>query len=131
MNPSKVKFLTNEELIELDVLAGDMIDFCQRIILLNQGMELDTFANHYCVFPATLRYIQIMGEIANKVLPEVHEAHPEIEWRDMIRTRHILAHKYKGINPEIMWNIALNIMPNTLPKVKDFKKKINKKTYLK
>ena len=124
MNPSKVKFLTNKELIELDVLAGDMIDFCQRIILLTQGMELDTFANHYCVFPATLRYIQIMGEIANKVLPEVHEAHPEIEWRKMIKTRHFLAHAYKDIDPEIMWNTAINLIPEILLKVQVLKSNI-------
>lgn len=60
---------------------------------------------------AVLRNIQIIGEAANRVSLEMKDAHPEIEWSHIIRSRHILVHDYFGVDFEIVWRIITFHMP--------------------
>ncbi len=59
------------------------------------------------VFRAAVeRWIEIIGEAARGVSAEFQEAHSEIEWRKIIATRHILAHDYGSVNPDILWQVV-------------------------
>ena len=59
------------------------------------------------VFRAAVeRWIETIGEAARAVSPQFQKAHPEIEWRKIIATRHILAHDYGSVNPDVLWQVA-------------------------
>jgi uncharacterized protein with HEPN domain len=51
---------------------------------------------------AVERWIETIGEAARAVSHQFQNAHPEIEWRKIIATRHILAHDYGSVNPDIL-----------------------------
>jgi len=47
---------------------------------------------------ALMRCIEIIGEAASKVSPEVQAKHPNVPWSDIIGMRHRLIHAYFEID---------------------------------
>ncbi|HUO07699.1 MAG TPA: HepT-like ribonuclease domain-containing protein [Phycisphaerae bacterium] len=60
---------------------------------------------------AVERKIEIIGEAARRVSESCQAAHPEIEWRKIIATRHIFAHDYGELDYEVVWRIATIHVP--------------------
>jgi uncharacterized protein with HEPN domain len=63
------------------------------------------------------RWIELIGEAARKVSPEFQALHPEIAWRPIIATRHILAHNYGDVDPVILWRIATHHLPELVRQI--------------
>ena len=57
------------------------------------------------------RRIEIIGEAARGVSDQFCSAHPEIPWRAITATRHILAHDYDEVNHDIVWRIVHDHLP--------------------
>lgn len=64
------------------------------------------------LYEATLRHVEIIGEAAKSLPPEFKEAHPEIPWRQIGRTRDVLAHVYFGVSEDRIWDIVSVHVPN-------------------
>ena len=62
-------------------------------------------------------HLEILGEAANNLSTEVREAHPEIPWAKMIGMRNILAHRYFGIDRDIVWQVVERDLPEIKPAV--------------
>lgn len=60
---------------------------------------------------AAQRWIEVLGEAASKISPEVTDAHPEIPWRDIVGTRVILAHAYFHIDPAVVRQVISTDVP--------------------
>ena len=58
-----------------------------------------------------LYQIQVIGEAARGVSPEMRAAHPEVPWLDVIGMRNILVHEYFGIDLQEVWDTAVNDIP--------------------
>ena len=63
------------------------------------------------LFEATLRHVEIIGEAVKNLPIEFKEAHPEISWRQIGRTRDILAHVYFGVSEDRIWDIVTMHVP--------------------
>ena len=46
----------------------------------------------------------MLGEAARHVSIEFQQAHPEIDWRNSIGVRNIIAHPYKKVDHQILWH---------------------------
>ena len=57
------------------------------------------------------KFIQDIGEAANRVTSESQARHPQIPWRDAIAMRNYLVHEYSKINLDVLWDTALNDLP--------------------
>jgi len=60
---------------------------------------------------AVERRVEIIGEAARRLSDGFREKHPEIPWRPIIATRHILSHEYDVINDETIWRVATIHVP--------------------
>ena len=60
---------------------------------------------------ATIKQIEIIGEACNHLSSGYREAHPEIAWKPIRAFRNISIHEYFGINFHIVWEIAINDLP--------------------
>lgn len=58
-----------------------------------------------------LHHLQILGEAANKLSPEIRAAHPEIPWRSIITMRHILVHDYFNVDLAEVWRTLTVDLP--------------------
>jgi uncharacterized protein with HEPN domain len=49
-----------------------------------------------------VRNLEILGEAASRISPELRNDHPEIPWRTLISTRNRLIHAYFEIDLDIV-----------------------------
>lgn len=54
---------------------------------------------------ALVRLLEIIGEAANRVSPDVQAAYPNIPWSQLIGLRNRLIHGYDSIDHDIIWAI--------------------------
>lgn len=52
---------------------------------------------------AVVRWIEIIGEAAASLSPELRADHPEVPWRDLIGMQNILVHAYRRVNLNLVW----------------------------
>jgi uncharacterized protein with HEPN domain len=65
---------------------------------------------------ALAHLVQIFGEAARRISPELQRAYPKIPWKQIIGMRHKVVHDYLHVDFDIVWNVAtFNIPPLTTP----------------
>ena len=58
-----------------------------------------------------LKQVGIIGEAAFKLNRDFKADHPEIPWRKIEGTRHILVHDYFDVNWDTLWDIVETHLP--------------------
>lgn len=58
-----------------------------------------------------VHYLQVFGEAAFKLPPELRDQHPEVPWDDIIGMRHILVHDYFRVDLDLVWSVVQNDLP--------------------
>ncbi|MGB7159142.1 MAG: HepT-like ribonuclease domain-containing protein [Tepidisphaeraceae bacterium] len=75
------------------------------------GKSRDDYEKQKLLRHAVERNIEIIGEAARRLPAEFREQHPEIRWRVIMATRHILAHDYDAVDNDIVWRILTDHLP--------------------
>lgn len=88
------------------ILVSDMLEAIERIRAYTEGMSFDQFREDTKTSDAVLRNLQVLGEAANHVPENVRLMAPDIEWEGIVRSRHIVVHRYFGVDFEIVWRIV-------------------------
>ncbi len=60
---------------------------------------------------AFVRSLEVMGEAAKRLLPDLTACFPNVPWRDLARMRDRLIHGYFGVDYEVVWDVAANRAP--------------------
>ena len=97
----------------------DMIEFSERVLSYTNGLDQATFIVDGRTYDATLRNLEFVGEAATHIPRAVRDAHPEIEWREIIATRNRVAHGYMGMDEDVISDIIQTDFPNLLPALRD------------
>jgi uncharacterized protein with HEPN domain len=58
-----------------------------------------------------VHHIQVIGEAARGLSPELRATHPEVPWSDVVAMRNLLVHEYFGIDLREVWDTAVNDIP--------------------
>lgn len=88
-----------------------MLEEAQVAISFCNDMTFEEFCNDRKTVNATVRSIEIIGEAASKTSKSFREEHNNIDWRDVISMRNVLAHAYFEIDYEIVWNTVQGDLP--------------------
>jgi uncharacterized protein with HEPN domain len=69
---------------------------------------------------AIVHLVQIIGEAANRLSPELTGAHPEIPWRQIVATRNRVVHSYFDVDLELLWSVASVDIPKLEKQLRAF-----------
>jgi len=87
---------------EIDLI----FDFCKEI------KNASEFLNDKKTVRATIRSLEIIGEVVKKLPKEITDNYPEIPWKSIAAMRDILIHEYFGVNMNLVWNtIQKELLP--------------------
>ena len=70
------------------------------------------FENEKMLRFAIIKNLEIVGEAAYMITPELKLQHHEIPWEDIVAMRHILVHDYYQIKNEIVWLTIQSDLPS-------------------
>jgi uncharacterized protein with HEPN domain len=75
----------------------DIREACDMIQAFLEGLDASAFLASELHKAATLQKLAVIGEAAAHLSPAFREAHPQVEWRDIIAFRNIAVHAYFAV----------------------------------
>ena len=106
----------------LVLYLDDIIGSCAKVQRYLQGMALSDFMADERTFDAVVRNLEIIGEAAKQVPQDTRDRYPNIEWRKLAGLRDILAHAYFSLESEILWDVAVNKLPDLQQQVEQIRR---------
>src|SRR4030067_3735198 len=95
----------------------DIIVAAKAIVDLINGMNYEQFCDDDKTVSAVIKKLEIMGEAAKKIPPEITQISSEIPWKEMAGMRDILIHSYFWTEFAAVWNAAKTSIPELIPKI--------------
>lgn len=86
----------------------DILESIEKIRKYLGEASFDEFLENEMRIDAVVRNLEIIGEAASHIAPEVRVKYPEIEWKKIVGLRNVLIHDYSGIDLDIVWDIIKN-----------------------
>ena len=99
-------------------LLWDMLSSAEAILEMTVGMEFDAFCADRRTRRAVERELEIIGEAARGISPELKAAAGHIPWQKIIRQRHKIAHDYAELQEEILWRVVRQHLPSLVEQLK-------------
>ena len=75
------------------------------------GVSREAFAADDKTRFAVIRALEVIGEAARSVPPEVCQRFPQIPWRRMVGMRNVLLHNYMGVDHQVVYDTATVFIP--------------------
>ena len=92
-------------------------DSLQDVVDFLSGKDYSEFVESKLLINAVVRSFEIAGEATKNLSLEFRLLHPEIDWTGMAGFRDVLIHQYFGIDLANVWDVFVNFIPETLPKL--------------
>lgn len=89
--------------------AQDIAEYCDKLALIGAQLEsAEALKGSALHILAAERCLEVIGEAAKNLPPEVRAKHSAVPWKNIIGMRDILAHGYFSISPAIIWDTMKN-----------------------
>ncbi len=88
-----------------------MRDHTREALALSRGKQRRDLNDDRLLELALTRLLEIIGEAANRVSPDVQANYPHIPWPQIISLRNRLIHGYDAVDLDILWQIIQHDLP--------------------
>lgn len=89
-----------------------IIDEIDYILSCTAETDYESFCRNDTLKRAFVRSLEIIGEASKKLPEDVKTIQPDIEWRKVSGMRDRLIHDYFGVDYKIVWDVAVNKLPD-------------------
>jgi uncharacterized protein with HEPN domain len=93
------------------VYVGHMLDMAGKAVSKTQNISRETFDADENLRLALIHFIHVIGEAARQVSRDYYASHPDVRWTDIIGMRHKVMHDYRGVDEDIVWQVATQDLP--------------------
>jgi len=100
-----------------------MRDACESVRRFIQGKSGEDLAGDQMLQFALVRAIEIIGKAAGRVSEAVQTSAPEIPWHEAVGTRNRLVHAYFDVDLRILWQTAIESVPQLQVRLGELLKK--------
>jgi uncharacterized protein with HEPN domain len=101
------------------VYAGHMLDMAQKARQKVAGRSREEYDADENLRMALAHVVQVIGEAARHVSPDLQRANPQIPWFRIIGMRHKVVHDYLHVDYDIVWDVVTADLP---PLIADLEK---------
>lgn len=84
------------------------------------GKTLNDFQNDKILQYAIVKCIEIIGEAAYMLSVEFKDKHPQVQWEQIVRMRHVLVHGYYHISLPLVWSVIQDDLVDLKPYIMQF-----------
>jgi uncharacterized protein with HEPN domain len=88
-----------------------MLDAGREALSFVKGRKRQDLATNRMLALSLVKEIEIVGEAASKVSPEIRELATEIPWTQIVGMRHRLIHAYFEIDIAVVWSTVESDLP--------------------
>lgn len=97
-----------------------ILDECFYIrTVVTDDTEKEDFFRDETVKRAVVRSLEIIGEATKHIPADIKYEWRSIAWKEMAGMRDKLIHDYMGVNYNIVWDVAKNIIPILIPQIEE------------
>ena len=93
------------------VLLSDMLDYARRAADAVDGSSREVLDNDDVLVGALERFVEVIGEAANRLSESTRESAPDIPWHEIIAMRNRLIHGYFAVDLDILWTVVHDDLP--------------------
>ena len=89
-------------------LLRDIAEWSERCARHIDGMSYEQFVEDEKTLDAVSKCVEVVGTAAKSLMeisPKFEASHPQLELRRAYATRINLAHRYRGIDPQVLWEL--------------------------
>lgn len=83
----------------------------------------ETFLSDRKTQDAVIRNLEVIGQAVKDLGSDTLSTQSAIPWKQIARTRDILAHQYLGVDIKLVWNIVEKQLPKLEKAVRDIVKR--------
>lgn len=80
-----------------------------------EGLDYQIFLDDRKTRNSVARELEIIGEAARHIPPDIQTIYPQIPWKLMRDMRNVIAHEYFGVDWQIVWETANHDLPMLVP----------------
>jgi uncharacterized protein with HEPN domain len=91
-----------------EVFLQDIISCIDKILGFVPDTGYASFIEDEKTLLAVTRLLEIMGEAAAKVAPDIQDRHPDLPWKNLRDLRNHVVHHYWDIDTTILWDVVEN-----------------------
>ena len=86
------------------VTLRQLVDFIDEAQALVASRTLEEVASDPVRLRAFERVMELVGECAKRVPPELRDRYPAVPWRQVTGMRDVISHAYEDLAYEILWS---------------------------
>ncbi len=88
-----------------------MLDYAREAVEMAEGTTAEDLIENRQLALALTHLVELVGEAASQVPPDVQSRYSDLPWSKIISTRNRLIHGYEGVDYNILWDTITYDLP--------------------
>jgi uncharacterized protein with HEPN domain len=94
-----------------------MLVYARKAVDAIQGCSRTDLDRNAVLAAALERFVEVIGEAANRVSQERRQQTPDIPWRQIVGMRNRLIHGYVAVDYDILWGVVHADLPTLIERL--------------